>query len=188
MNGFTLMEILIAFFIFVIIMGIVVTGISISVTAEEHISVKTERLAEIQLAMAVISSDFEQISLRPVIDNYGDILEPVEYDTENLDVIEFTRSGLINPMMLEPRSTLQRVAYHFENNQLIRKSWPVLDRTINTRTSQRVLLDNILAFSIQPKEDATDRDITLGLIITITTEKFGTISRIYATPTNLNEV
>ena len=179
MQGFTLMEILVAFFIFAIIMGIVVTGISISITAEEKISSRSKRIGDIQLAMAVISADLEQVIIRPIIDNNGDLLPPYEFDTEDIDLIEFTRGGLPNPLMLEKRSTLQRVAYKFIDGQLIRKSWRVLDRANSSTFSQRVILEDVRNVEIALLPVSTNTQ-PQAILVKISTDTFGTVSRLYA--------
>jgi general secretion pathway protein J len=56
--------------------------------------------------------------------------------------LEFTRSGWRN-LTEQGRSDLQRVAYEFTENQLIRYYWQVLDRGISVQPQAQVLMGGI---------------------------------------------
>ncbi len=190
MRGFTLMEILIAFFIFVIIMAIVVSGISLSVRSEEIISEKTIALGKLQTAVAIMDRDFTQIVDRSVRGVEGNLLAPILFDLVGEKSIEFTRMGFTNPFSMSKRSTLIRVAYEYENGQLIRRTWPVLDRAPNTESSIRLLLDNLIDMRIlflnEEKEfvELASDDLLLqaqplGILVELVFADDVTITRLY---------
>ncbi len=141
-QGFTLIEILIALFIFAIVAVITTMGLSMVLKARERSSVQTQKMMERQLAFIIMKQDFSQMIARSVIDNTGNqaaaFLEKPHY-------LEFTRAGYLNPLMTSERSSLQRVAYLFTQHQLIRRTWPVLDRAPTILPSDRVLLNNLEA-------------------------------------------
>ena len=87
--------------------------------------------------------DFAQLTPRPVRDELGDGRLPVlRADARSLDVIELSRGGWPNPLVL-PRPTLQRVAYRIEEDRLIRRQWPVMDRTLATEPAETTLLEGL---------------------------------------------
>ncbi len=58
---------------------------------------------------------------------FGDKESALFGPSKNGFLLEFTRFGWKN-LLLSTRSNLQRVAYAFEENELVRYYWPVLDR------------------------------------------------------------
>jgi len=190
MTGFTLMEVLIAFFIFVIIMGIVVSGISLSAKTESIITEKTVALGKLQSAIAVMDRDFSQIVERPVRSSGGALLPPILVDVIGEESIEFTRMGFTNPFSMSKRSTLLRVAYEFEGTQLVRRTWPVLDRAPNTESSSRVLLTNLsdmrVSFLNEEKEffepttdDLLSQELPLAIMVELVFDNNVTLTRLY---------
>jgi general secretion pathway protein J len=77
------------------------------------------------------------------------------------DPLRLTRSGWHNSTGA-PRSTLQRVAYRLEEGQLLRLTYPVLDRTTAIEPRETVLLENVdtLEFRFLPtvKDLEVDRN------------------------------
>lgn len=147
-NGFTLIEILVALFIFSIISAITVGVLHTALTVNSRTGENSDRLQQLQIAMILIERDIEQTINRPIIDNSGHQQPALEgKNTDNY--IEFTHGGFMNPLAAFQRSTLQRVAYLLNENKLIRRTWPVLDRAPNTQYNDRPLLDNIVNMNIQ---------------------------------------
>ncbi len=190
MSGFTLMEVLVAFFIFVIIMGIVVSGISVSVKSEALVNEKTKMLGKLQSAIAVMDRDFSQMVERSVRGVDGVNLPPVLVNAVGDKSIEFTRTGFTNPFAMSQRSTLLRVAYEYDESGLVRRTWPVLDRAPNTESSSRVLLDNLIdmrIFFLNENKDYVEPDAAnltsqtppLGIMIELVFADDVTLQRIY---------
>ena len=67
--------------------------------------------------------DIEQVVPRTVRDEYGDAQSPLVGGED----LQLTRAGWRNPGGRQ-RSTLQRVGYALEEQQLVRYCWSVLDR------------------------------------------------------------
>ena len=80
----------------------------------------------------------EQAVDRPVRDEYGDEQPALAGG----DVLQLTRGGWSNPAA-RARSSLQRVGYAFEDDQLVRYSWSVLDRAQDSEPLRQPLTDNI---------------------------------------------
>lgn len=145
-NGFTLIEILIALFIFAVIAIITATGLSAILKSHERSDVQMQEITQIQLALIIMKRDISQATARPIMDNNGNQIPAF---LERAGYFELTRSGYSNPLMNNKRSTLQRVAYFYRDHQLIRRTWPVLDRAPDTPFSDKILLDGLktLTFS-----------------------------------------
>ena len=139
-NGFTLLEILIAIFIMAIIGSIISFSLNTIIRNQNRLKLKNDSLTEFQIACDILERDIRQIINRPIIDESN---HQKPYLLMDQHTLEFTRSGYINFNQNERHSTLQRVAYQFEDNQLIRYVWSVLDRTPTTPVTKEVLLHNV---------------------------------------------
>lgn len=148
-KGFTLLEIVIAMAIFAVVMVLVMGGLNMVVRAQEKVSVRAKRLADVQMAMAILAGDLMQIVPRPIRGANDEIIKPVVIDMASDVRLELTSGGIINPNAIYPRSTLQRVGYGVSNNTLMRFSWPVLDRVNNTVMGRRHLLSNVFGLTVE---------------------------------------
>jgi general secretion pathway protein J len=184
MYGFTLIEILISLFILSIIGAIITSGFNLVVKTQAQVSKKNEALSEIQLTMAIMEQDFQQIIDRPIHDENG-IIQPALLISESR--IEFTRSGFINPYSLNKRSTLQRVAYQVENSSLIRYTWPALDRDVNTLPDRQILLNHVKYLALQVLQPPKTKD-SKGISIEMEVTGVGYVKRVIAIPTTSFEI
>lgn len=198
-KGFTLIEILIALLIFAIVAVMATVGLSAVLKARERSNIQMQNMQQMQLALLVMQQDISQTVARPIIDNTGNQLPAF---LERAHYIEFTRAGYINPLMILNRSTLQRVAYIFTNHQLIRRTWPVLDRAPETQPSDRVLLNNLqnvnFAFLTSNKQFSqiwpaattngqnTNTQLPNGIKIDFYFNKMGTLTYLFLIPATGN--
>ena len=116
--------------------------LSTAITGIESARDASERLHEINRAFTVMSRDIRQIANRPVVDEFGQLASAVSGGPLARDPLRLTRSGWHNSTGA-PRSTLQRVAYRLEEGQLLRLTYPVLDRTTAIEPIETVLLDEV---------------------------------------------
>lgn len=148
-TGFTLLEILVAMAIFAVMAAIAYAGFDQFSANKAYASEAVERLHQVQFAVHVIAQDLEQLQPRPVREQLGDSLLPsLLSDARREYILESTRAGWSNPLRV-PRSTLQRVAYRFEEDKLIREHWNVLDRTLANEPITRELLDRVELFEVR---------------------------------------
>ena len=162
-SGFTLIEALIAMFIFSWL-GLASYQMLDQVILAQRVNKEySENLSNRQRVNWQISRDFRQMINRPVIDELGDKVGALVVDGDD-NLVEFTRTGWTNPLKW-PRSELQRVAYridyHPDSNEtdspyygddasyLIRVYWPVLDRAITTEPKQQALLKNVVDMQLR---------------------------------------
>ena len=141
-SGFTLIEVLIAMAITAFVSILSYQTLSTAITGIESARDASERLHEINRAFTVMSRDIRQIANRPVVDEFGQLASAVSGGPLARDPLRLTRSGWHNSTGA-PRSTLQRVAYRLEEGQLLRLTYPVLDRTTAIEPVETVLLDEV---------------------------------------------
>ena len=195
-NGFTLIEVLIALFIFTIISVIMVSALHMVITTQGSLEKNTARFDQLQLTLVLMQRDLEQIIDRPITATNAQ--EPSVSGTST--DIKFTHAGFANPLGTLTRSTLQRTQYYLQKNTIIRQTWPSLDRTHDTVASERKLLDEVTDLRFEyldqsgkfqnhwPTENQQTANQQPGtnlphaIRVTITLKKMGRISQLYVIP------
>lgn len=190
--GFTLIEILIALFIFAILATITTMGLNSVIKSRERTELHAENLQELQLALSLLQHDLLQAIDRPILDNDSSPL-PAFY-APRPDYFEFTHSGFSNPQMQVARSHLQRVGYEWKNESLNRLTWNVLDRSTDTQPQQKIILSKVknlrlrfLAknkqyYSKWPIEGEASTALPLAIELTLTLTDQQIIYRLFLTP------
>jgi len=147
-QGFTLLELLVAIVIFAIMSVMAYGGLNNVINNSEAATRSLQRLQQLQQAISVLNRDFNQLRKRNIRDEYG-VRKAWLLAGNNIDnLVAFTRGGRLNPANLK-RSSLERVAYRFEDNKLIRLQWPFLDRAPGSEPDKYTLLDNINTVSLR---------------------------------------
>ena len=116
--------------------------------------------------------------------------------------------------MDDPRSNIQRVAYELSDNKLIRHYWNVLDRSQDTESISRELLEGVNAISFRflkpeggwesewpPSDSSTNSSTTSavdprakanllpkGVEVNVELDNFGKVKRIYELVSNLDGI
>src|SRR3990167_4328990 len=143
--GFTLIEILIALFIFTIVSMILTAALHNIISLQSRTEQNASRFHELDIAWLLMSRDFEQAVNRPVIDQKG-LQQPSFLGLRDSAV--FTRDGWANPTA-ELRSTMQRVRYYVQGKILFREVWRMLDQAPETQSLSRPLLTQIQSLSFE---------------------------------------
>ncbi len=147
--GFTLLEVLIAVAIFVIVGAMAMGGYNELVKQSEIVELNANRTRAVQRTVQRMAQDFATLEPRPVREPIGDSVEPaLRADARSEQLADLTHSGWSNPAGVS-RSTLQRVSYRLENNQLRRDYWVVLDRTLTAEPVSTVMLDRVRAVGMR---------------------------------------
>lgn len=142
-GGFTLLELLVAMAVFAVVGVMAYGGLSTVLKQQQVAENQADRWQDIQFTFRVVSRDLYQVHPRPVRQELGDSYSPaISADARSPYLLEFTRGGWPNPAG-SPRSTLQRVAYLLDGDELVRLQWPVLDRTLATQPLRTVLMDRV---------------------------------------------
>ena len=147
-QGFTLLELLIASIIFAVMAIMAYGGLTNVMDNSKASQEALLRLKQLQQTVSILNRDFLQLQRRPIRDEFGTTQLSLTAGNNVDYLIEFTRGGRKTPPALI-RSSLVRVAYQFEEGELIRFQWPQLDRAPNTEAKKSVLVDNVKNVTIR---------------------------------------
>lgn len=139
-SGFTLIEILVALFIFAVVGLISAQLLGRTVNAYEVLDDRGQRLGQIHRAMLVVERDMLQFRNRPIRMAQGEPLPALMIGDEG--ALSMTRGGWRNPLQ-RPRSELQRVGYRMQDEKLVRGYWSVLDRRGDEEPISQTLLEGV---------------------------------------------
>jgi len=189
-RGFTLLEILIALFIFSILSLMMASALRTVINAHAGTEKNAERLRDLQIALLVMSRDVEQTVLRPITNPVGKEEEAFIGTPRGFT---FTHAGYANPDGSLARSSLQRTGYSWEDNTLWRLSWAVLDQSPDSKPHRRRLLDNVIdaKFEYLDKDNhfrdgwpisGDDQPLPRAVRVLLTLNKWGKISQLYIIP------
>jgi general secretion pathway protein J len=109
--------------------------------------------------------------------------------------LEFTRGGYGNPTG-QARSTVQRVAYQLRDGDLVRHSWRVLDRVVDSEPFTAVVLRRVRSLTVQflndkdewqeswPVEESREKpyltnQLPKGVKLSLDVEGWGVIERLF---------
>lgn len=196
--GFTLLEILIALFIFSILSLIMAAALRTVINAQAGAENKAQRLRQWQMALLVMSRDIEQAVDRPVINATGKeeaafIGEPTSFT--------FTHTGYANLSDTIRRSHLQRTGYVWRDEALWRFTLPVLDAAPKTKIQKRQLVSDVITnahfqylaqtgrfYDHWPLEHAQDESsLPRGVKISFTVSPWGELTQFYLIPVQVNQ-
>lgn len=144
-RGFTLIEVLIASSIFSIISIAAFAGFNVINRTKIAQEYTQQQLTELERAFLIMSQDITQMTPRAISDELGGERRPIEVSNYNGTVLEFSRSGWINPApeTLPAHSEIQRVAYAAVDGKLQRITWYQLDRMVEGNEKKRTLLSDV---------------------------------------------
>lgn len=140
MKGFTLIEILVALAVFAVLSTLTALSMSHAFNTRARVSEQMERIAALDLGIALLNRDTFQITSRGLRDE-AMRLRPA-FIGHRLEM-EFTTSGFTNPHAVEKRSTLKRISLFCHKDQLVRRSYASLDRVNENDYEDRVLFSSL---------------------------------------------
>ena len=138
--GFTLIEILVALFIFAVVGLISAQLLGRTVDAYEVLDDRGQRLGQIHRAMLVVERDMLQFRNRSIRLAQNNPVPALMIGDEG--ALSMTRGGWRNPLQ-RPRSELQRVGYRLQGENLMRAYWPVLDRPGDEEPISQTLIEGV---------------------------------------------
>ncbi len=146
-SGFTLIEMLISLFIFAVISAGTMMALNGALRGKEQINTATARLAQIDIARALIRADMAQLVLRPVRDAFGNF-EIYTLQSGTGTLLRFTRKGRANPAGVLRRGDVQRLAYVFEDGSLIRRVQTQANPAPQSPTIDRTLISDLVGVEL----------------------------------------
>lgn len=130
-QGFTLIEMMLAIAIFALL-SLMATQILRSILqSSQQIQTKTNSMAQIQLALALMERDISQATVRPAADISRPNLSDFRVVKGASDEIELVHRHWANPGAMLARSSLERVRYRLQAGQLQRLSFPTADAPLS---------------------------------------------------------
>lgn len=190
-QGFTLIEILIALFIFAIISMILVGALRSVIEAEAGTERNAERLRSVQMALLLISRDMEQSVARPVLNASGG--EEAAFIGAPHDVT-FTHAGFVSVPGTVAKSSLERTRYTWHDNALWRISWQAVDNAPKAQSHERLLLSNVESvdftymdnnqhfYSSWPGGAQNKQPLPKAVRMVLTLSNWGRLSQLYVIP------
>ncbi len=145
-RGFTLLEVLIALFIFTIVSLLLVTALRAVMDAALGAERKAVVLREMQIALLIFSQDVEQTVNRSVLSSSGAEMPAFIGSATSFT---FTHTGYANPDASLRYSNFLRTRYDVHDGALWRTTWTALDQAPKTTFSQRALLNGVTGVHFQ---------------------------------------
>lgn len=187
-SGFTLLEILVALFIFTILSMLLVSALHNIINIQSRTETSAAHLRELQITLLTFSRDIEQAVERPIKDNNGaDEQAFIGTPTE----LTLSVAGLSNPTGELLRSAFQRVSYNMDKDTLYRVTWPVLDRAPDTKPHKRALMNDLDSVEFEyldkegkfhhewPPAGQNSQALPKAVKIHLTISNWGEISQLY---------
>jgi general secretion pathway protein J len=154
-RGFTLLEILVSMVILAVMGLMAYRAVSETRVAVDNAEGHLGRLREVQRAVQLITTDFRNLTPRPVRESIGDgYRATLLRDPNSPSLIELSRAGWSNGAGT-PRGTAQRVVYRLEEGKLLREHWTVMDPTLASPPVRRELLGGVESVEIRYMTPAT---------------------------------
>ena len=138
--GFTLLELLIAIAIFSVMSVSAYTGLKNYLAIQEKFTRHQQAFGHLHTAIRLIEEDILNLAARPIRDEFGDSVPAFVANGEAEIGLSRYRPGLPLDFGLVD---LIRIDDFLDNNELVRRSWDVLDRTPDSNSQDRVLLDGV---------------------------------------------
>ena len=149
--GFSLVETLIATFIFALISAMAVALISSYQSSRTSLKVADERLATLEIARNIIRDDYFAAISRPVRDEFGTILTPFEAGQHMLDGVRqrLVRDGDMGAKLNGTLSEVKRVEYLVDDGSLTRRIYSHTDIVQGDEPVDQPLLSGIISFQLR---------------------------------------
>lgn len=167
-QGFTLIEMLVALLMIAILFTLVFEALSGATASREGTREAGDNLADLQRTFMWMDQDINQLIPRSIRDAYGTTQKSIVHSEASSErVLEFTRSGWPNPMELN-RSDIVRVAYELAPDEkansrrkkgepevysLYRIYWRDADRADEEPTRRRRIARHVRALKVRFMDD-----------------------------------
>jgi general secretion pathway protein J len=151
-HGLTLLELLVAVAVFAIFSAVAYGGLMQLLDNRARVDAERVYWRDLSLAFVRLERDFSLARNRPIRDNDGNsrlafLGQPTDPRALGDPNVEFTRGGILVPNGFT--ADLQRVGYRFADDQLLRLTWPVLDRAPLTKAQSTPLLHDVENFEVR---------------------------------------
>lgn len=189
--GFTLVEILVALFIFTILSMMLVGALRSVIDTQSHTEASAEQLSQLQMALLITSRDIQQAVDRPVTNAQGHQEEAFSGSAHGF---RLTHMGYANSVMTQQHSVMQRSAYDWHEDGFWRKTWSAVDQAAGTASHERLLISDVRAARFDyldesghfqtdwPSRSQQAAALPRAVRLTLTLAKGGTITQVVVIP------
>ena len=148
-SGFTLLELLLAVFIFALISTGAYQVFNVAQRNASAINEKQNRIRDISLSLEIIEKDFTQLTPRFWRDPFSDAITPsLQTDYSGNYLVRLVRAGWRNPLGTN-RSDQQAVSYRIEDDKLHREYTQHIDNISSTESVKTILLDRVASINLR---------------------------------------
>lgn len=133
--GFTLVEILVALFVFSILALMMTNGLHRLLQVQGKIHQQADHLRDLQMAVIYLTHDFSLVIDRPITLAHGQEAPAFVGRPNEVQLTDVNAGGVA--------ITEQRVEYHLADHTLTRWIWPALDQAESAKASTRILLTKV---------------------------------------------
>lgn len=146
--GFTLVEMMVALFVFSLLSVAGVALLRGAVNSNEVTDAKLSDMAQMQRLTSLLETDLSQALPRPYRDESGEQVAAFASETGNSErgVLSFTRGGQSN-INNKPRSNMVRVSYQVNDGELQRLQYEMIDG--GSISQPAILLDGISGLELR---------------------------------------
>jgi len=195
-RGFTLLELLVALLIFGIFSALAYTSLSRLLDGRARLADEQRNWQQLAQVFLRISDDVAHARLRGARNEAGTaVLAPFvgrPYDSRALGEpsLELTRGG--EPKYGDaPESDLRRVAYRLKEGELLRITWPALDRAPVSKPLEAPLIANVETFEVNifdssgktantwPPAGAAASELPPAIEVTLAVKGMGKFKRLF---------
>jgi len=173
-SGFTLIEVVIATFIFGFVSIMAYGGMNYVLKGQSQLQSSSNQLKGLQLTFRYFEKDINQMVNRSVRNQYQD-MQPAFVGNED-KVFSFTHAGWRNPANLV-RSKMQRVSYELDENTLKRHTWGQLDGAIAEEYFTTDLLEGVETIKLRYLDQANQWQITWPPLNSSSVQQSGVIQQ-----------
>ena len=138
MQGFTLVELIIALAIVAVLGMMATVGLRSVLQTREHLVKTNAHITQLMTTVSLLQQDTRAAIARTIINNDGHRVSALISLQPNGFML--TRQGV---------TKLQRVGYQVTNHQLVRLSWQRLDRAPGAKPTRQILLSNIKNWEVR---------------------------------------
>jgi len=200
-SGFTLIEMIIAFFVFTVMTTFAYSGLDYVLKGQNNLQISSNQLKDLQLTFRYFEKDINQMINRSVRNQYHDLQPSFVGDEDK--AFSFTHAGWRNPANLV-RSKMQRVSYQLDEMTLKRYTWGQLDGAIAEEYFETDLLEGVESIKLRyllagqwhttwpPLNSSLTQQASIGTVqqyeipqaieITVKLESMDEIRRLFAAP------